>query len=61
VKHTRRACAGCYRAHGEPRTRDGVTVQICDECNADWFRRERVFATARGEAWDAAKTGRPRE
>jgi hypothetical protein len=42
-----------------PRTRDGVTVWLGDACFADWFRRERAFARARGEKWDPAVAGRP--
>jgi hypothetical protein len=60
MKDTGRPCASCKRGHGELRIRDGLRVLICDECNADWFRRERVFMEARGEAWDAAVAGRPK-
>lgn len=60
MKDTGRICDGCKRRFGELHTRDGVRVMLCEECNGDWFRRERVYAAARGEAWDPALAGRPK-
>jgi hypothetical protein len=51
-------CGGCNRMAGAKRLRDGVVVDLCNECFADFFRRERVFTEARGEKWDPAVAGR---
>lgn len=60
MKKTGRICGGCRRGNGVERERDGQSVLLCDECNADWFRRERVFTQARGDVWDPAVAGRPK-
>lgn len=59
MKTTGKACDGCGRGAGEPQSRDGVQVMLCPECQRDWFRRERVYTTARGEKWDPVIAGRP--
>lgn len=57
-----RICESCRSnvRPSKPRTRDGVTVWMDDECFRDWFRRERAFTRARGEKWDPAVAGAPK-
>jgi hypothetical protein len=48
-KQTRRACVGCNRMAGEPRVIDGTEIDLCAECNADHWDRQRALNKVRGE------------
>lgn len=57
-KETALLCDSCRAKTGVVRMY-GVSVNLCDNCDGDRFRRGEAIARARGEKWDPASVGGP--